>query len=134
MLLPACAGACVLVLVLVLAIEKRDVRRAQECLGDCPSNRRNRKQTSEVRSPRGLPKTLRDSLLSRAINCLSDAQACNVTVSPSDTTQYNVRVANCIVLYKTISMLHWRSHALLLVVLFFVVSDRIPNFELNGIH
>ena len=34
MLLPACAGACVLVL--VLAIEKRNVRKTQECLGGLP--------------------------------------------------------------------------------------------------
>jgi hypothetical protein len=47
MLLPACAGACVLVL--ALAIEKRNVRRAQEYLGDYPSNKK-----KQARGPRGL--------------------------------------------------------------------------------
>jgi hypothetical protein len=44
--LPACAGACVLVLVvLLLAIEKKKKTQGspQECLGDCHQNRRNKK-------------------------------------------------------------------------------------------
>jgi hypothetical protein len=99
MLFPACAGACVLVL--ALAIEKRNVRKAQECLGDRPSNRRNKKNKRRNRKmkqaggPRGLSKAKPPRDSDSELNQIEPDQLTYATQrNATDTTQYSMRVAN----------------------------------------